>query len=64
MIDMGQSIPRVVTPAWKYEWKDVHVYNHQRGTICVIRQSNGRPEALAVSMQNQWQEWSGAFCVL
>ncbi len=64
MVDLGQAITRPATPSVQYRWEQVKVYAHQRGTKCVIRQSNGSPEALAVEPQADWKEWVGVFSML
>lgn len=64
MIDLGQAIPRPNLPPLAYTWGMVKMNGHERGTICVIRQSSGSPEVLAISPQWHWVEWSGAFSVI
>ena len=38
--------------------------NYQRGTICVIRLFNGKPEALRLVDQHQYKEWAGCFSII
>jgi len=38
--------------------------NYERGTICVIRLFNGKPEALRLFDQHHYQEWTGCFSIL
>lgn len=42
----------------------VNSYNHQRGTICVIREVGGQPVALAIAMPDRYKEWRGCFSIL
>ena len=38
--------------------------NFERGTICVIRLFNGKPEALRIPAPYNYKEWSGCFSIL
>ena len=40
-------------------WKDF-----ERGTICVIRLFNGKPEALRLVEQHDYKAWVGCFSIL
>lgn len=38
--------------------------NFERGTVCVIRLFNGKPEALRIPQDSQYKEWVGCFSIL
>ena len=42
----------------------MYTFNHKRGIICVLRLSNGRLEALAISEQTRYNEFNGCFSLL
>ena len=37
---------------------------YDKGTICVIRSCNGKPEALRIVNQHHYKEWVGCFSIL
>lgn len=41
-----------------------NTYNFPRGTICVIRQSQGENQALKIFDEKCFKEWEGCFSIL
>lgn len=41
-----------------------NTYNFARGTICVIRASNGKNEALKLFDEKWFREWQGCFSII
>jgi hypothetical protein len=45
-----------------YDWtRVIPAKNFNRGDLCVIRQANGKPEALLIQPQWAYKEWVGCF---
>lgn len=66
MLDLAQAdrtLRQRTTGSQSYDWTMVISVsdNLKKGELCVIRQSNGRPEMLKIEPQWEYKEWKGCF---